>query len=159
MTPTNHDLRQVDSFAISRRGSVLLVDEDRADLCYYGEILEAFGCRVPRCVSYEEGVGLLDSAAFDLIVVSQGSPSFEGRSVLERANQIDRGLPVLVVARCLDMPCYLEAMQLGAVDYLAEPVTVQELGRAVDAHLRLRTSPKGDGLRVSSRQDGRSLSV
>jgi len=60
--------------------------------------------------------------------------------VLERANQIDRHLPVLVVARCLDMQCYLEAMQLGAVDYLAEPVSVQELGRAVETHLWLRAA-------------------
>ena len=48
--------------------------------------------------------------------------------------EIDHQLPVLVVARCLDMGCYLEAMQLGAVDYLAEPVTASEIGRVLGNH-------------------------
>ena len=33
--------------------------------------------------------------------------------MLARALKVDRRLPVLVVARCLDMSCYLEAMQLA----------------------------------------------
>jgi FixJ family two-component response regulator len=67
-------------------------------------------------------------------MVSQGSRSFEGRCVVERAIEIDRRLPVLVVARCLDMGCYSDAMQLGAVDYLAEPVSVSEVGRVLGNH-------------------------
>lgn len=130
--------RRGNSSGIPHTGTVLLVDEDRADLHYYSVILQEYGYRVRGCTSYEEGTRLLDSEPFDFIIVSQGGPNFEGRRVLERANQIDRHLPVLVLARCLDMPCYLDAMQLGAVDYLAEPLTVQELGRTVEAHWRLR---------------------
>ena len=69
---------------------------------------------------------------FAFVMVTQGTPNFEGRCVLERAVEIDRSLPVLVVARCLDMNCYLEAMQLGAVDYLVEPLTVLEIGRVLE---------------------------
>jgi len=42
--------------------------------------------------------------------------------------------PVVVMARCLDMTCYLEAMQLGAADYLAEPVTFSEMERVLRNH-------------------------
>lgn len=122
----------------SNRGTVLLVNEDLARLHYFSVMLGSFGCQVQTCGSYEEGARMLDGGAFDLIVVGQGSHEFEGRCVLERAVQIDRRLRVLVVARCLDMPCYLEAMQLGAVDYLAEPLSVQELARVVATHLRPR---------------------
>jgi DNA-binding NtrC family response regulator len=76
----------------------------------------------------------LGSEVFDFVMVSQGSRNFEGRCVVERATEIDRRVPVLVVARCLDMGCYLEAMQLGAVDYLAEPVTVSEIRRVLRNH-------------------------
>ncbi len=131
-----HDRAQgKNSSPVPRKGTVLLVDEDREDLHYYSVILQEFGYQVRGCESYEEGSRLLGSERFDFIIVSQGSPNFEGRSVLKRANQIDRQLPVVVVARNLDMPCYLEAMQLGAVDYLAEPVSVPELGRAVETHM------------------------
>jgi response regulator of citrate/malate metabolism len=59
--------------------------------------------------------------------------------VLKRATETNRSLPVLVVARCLDMGCYLEAMQLGAVDYLVEPLTVSEIGRVLENHPRVQS--------------------
>jgi FixJ family two-component response regulator len=67
-------------------------------------------------------------------MVSQGTPNFEGSCVVKRATEINRSLPVLVVARCVDMGCYLEAMQLGAVDYLVEPLTVLEVVRVLENH-------------------------
>ncbi len=59
----------------------------------------------------------LESRAFEFIIVGQGSRFFEGRCVVERASKINLRLPVVVIARQLKMECYLEAMQLGAVDY------------------------------------------
>jgi DNA-binding NtrC family response regulator len=131
---------QESNFAISPARAVLLVNKDRDDLHYYSTILQRYGFHVWGCESYEEGTRLLDSVCFDFIIVSQGGPNFEGRCIVECANQIDRRMPVLVMARSLEMPCYLEAMQLGAVDYLAEPVSLQELGRTVETHLRPRVS-------------------
>jgi DNA-binding NtrC family response regulator len=117
-----------------RKGKALLVVEEPEALDYYCSLLEGWGYQVRCCHSYEEGMSCLGSEVFDFVMVSQGSRNFEGRCVVERATEIDRHLPVLVVARCLDMGCYLEAMQLGAVDYLAEPVTVSEIGRVLGNH-------------------------
>jgi CheY-like chemotaxis protein len=55
--------------------------------------------------------------------------------VVERAIKSNRRLPVLVVARQLEMQCYLEAMQLGAVDYVAEPSVGAEIARVLHNHL------------------------
>ena len=121
--------------AVPPKATVLLVDQDREDLHYCGVMIRELGYRVRGCESYEEGADVLGSEAFDLIVVSQGSPNFEGRAVLKRAIEVDRRLPVLVVARCLDMGCYLEAMHVGAVDYLVEPLTMSEIGRVLENHL------------------------
>ena len=122
-----------------RRGKALLVVEDPGDLHYYCNILEGCQYQVRVCHSYEEGVCCLGSEVFDFVMVSQGSRNFEGRCVVERATEIDRRLPVLVVARCLDMGCYMEAMQLGAVDYLAEPVALSEIGRVLGTHPPIRS--------------------
>ncbi len=131
-----NSLGRENSFAGHSKGLVLLVDEDREDLKYYRTILQAQGYMIRGCDSYEEATHLLGSERFDLVIVSQGGPNFEGRRVLEWASQSDRHLPLLVVARCLDMPCYLEAMQLGAADYIAWPVSMEQLGWAVETHLR-----------------------
>ena len=116
------------------RGKALLVEEDPGNLRYYSNILEGYGYRVRACNSYREGVVCLTGEIFDFVMVSQGTPKFEGICVLKRATEINRSLPVLVVARCLDMGCYLEAMQLGAVDYLVEPLTVSVLGEVLQNH-------------------------
>lgn len=115
------------------KGGVLVVDEDRGDLAYYRSILQRAGWTVVTSSSYLEALDYLKSESFDLLVLSQGSCSFEGRLVLERALMMDRKRPVLVVARSLDMGCYLEAMRLGAADYLEGPVPETELIRATEA--------------------------
>jgi DNA-binding NtrC family response regulator len=73
----------------------------------------------------------LESGTFDIIVVGQGSRDLEGRCVLEGATAFNRRLPVVVAARHLEMGCYLEAMQLGAVDYLAGAFGSAEIARVI----------------------------
>ena len=107
-----------------------LVVDDRPDgLEYYAAMLEGYGYQVRRCGAYGEGVRCLGNDTFDFVIVNQGTPKFEGSCVLKRAVEIDRSLPVVVVARCLDMGSYVEAMQLGATDYFVEPLTAWEVGR------------------------------
>ena len=114
---------------------VLLVDEEAGDLRTLRLILEGQGFEVFTCTTYEAGIQCLNAEPFDFVVVSQGSQAFEGRRVLDRAIQLDRHRPVLVLTRCLDMPCYLEAMQMGAVDYLEKPIPPADILRFVRAHV------------------------
>jgi DNA-binding response OmpR family regulator len=99
-------------------------------------MLQEQGFSVRGCSSYEEGIRYLDSEAFEFVIVSQGGPGFEGGSVVEHAMQVGLRLPVLVLTRFHDMPCYLEAMHRGAVDYLEEPLSGPELSRVIETHRR-----------------------
>ncbi|TAM84697.1 MAG: response regulator [Acidobacteria bacterium] len=130
--------KQSDQCRTASRGNVLVIDEDPADLVYYRTVLQRAGCAVVTCNSYNEALDCLEAEPFDLIVLSQGSSAFEGRGVLEKAVATDRDRQVLVVAHVLNMSCYLEAMQLGARDYLEEPVLEQEMVRAVETCLTSR---------------------
>jgi len=123
---------------LASKGSVLVVDEDPADLVYYRTVLQRAGCAVVTCNSYDEALDCLGSEHFDLVVLSQGSSAFEGRRVLEKAMAMDRAGQVIVVARVLNMSCYLEAMQLGARDYLEEPVPEQDMIRSAETRLTSR---------------------
>lgn len=130
----NHRGRERVPSASRRR--VLVVDEDSNDLQYYAAILQQQGYEVRTCNTYLEGDECLRCGPYDIIIVSQGSHAFEGRSLLERVLAIDRRTPVLVLTRCVDMDCYLEAMQMGAVDYLEKPLTPAELAHVIETHLR-----------------------
>ena len=121
----------------------LLVDEDHDDLEYYRALLEEQGYSVCALDSYEGGARSLESASFDFILVGQGTSSFEGRFVVERALSLEQRRPVVILSRCLDMDCYLEAMQLGAADYLEKPVDPAELARVISTHWRPTTQRAG----------------
>ena len=118
------------------RKRVLLVDEQCGELSCLTETLHEHGCEVHSCSCFADGLRQIESEFFDFIVVCQGGPQFEGKQVLERAIEIDRRTPILVVTRCLDMKCYLDAMQLGALDYVERPLVPEEIARLVETHSR-----------------------
>jgi DNA-binding NtrC family response regulator len=124
--------------------AVLLVNEDFEYLEFVRGIIQRSGHNVDACKSYKEGIRLLESGAYDLVVVGQGSRNFEGRCVLECATAFDRHLPVIVVARNVEMGCYLDAMQLGAVDYISPGLSGSEITRAVQIHTLGRKSRSGN---------------
>lgn len=128
----------VEQKRLAPKGNALVVDGDPADLVYYRTVLQRTGCTVVTCNSYDEALDCVGAEHFDLIVLSQGSSAFEGRRVLEKAMAMDRAGQVIVVARVLNMSCYLEAMQLGARDYLEEPVPEQDMIRAAETCLTSR---------------------
>jgi DNA-binding NtrC family response regulator len=131
---------------IAAKPQFLLVDEDHNDLEYYRALLEKQGYIARVSDSCESAVRSLEHESFDFILVGQGTSAFEGRCVLERALDLDRRRPVVVLSRYLDMDCYLEAMQLGAADYLEKPISPVEMARVISTHLRPKAQPAGPGL-------------
>ena len=104
-----------------RNATVLLVFEELQDLENYGSILCTLGCSLRLCSSVAEGIKAPETENFSLVIVSQGTPAFEGRQALERSILLRPNVPVLIIARALDVHCYLDAMDLGAIDYLERP--------------------------------------
>jgi two-component system response regulator (stage 0 sporulation protein F) len=117
-----------------RNPTALLVIEEPHDLETYGTFLRNRGYETLMCDSPREGMNCLAAKDVSLVIVSQGTPAFEGRPVLERALQLCPKVPVLVVARVLDIHCYLDAMDLGAFDYLEKP-DPRDLAWVVDMHV------------------------
>ena len=119
--------------------TVLVMDEDADDLRAFSSLLEQEGFDVRACGTRADALHFLESEVFDFLIVSQGGPNFEGQFVLKRAIEIDPFMPVLVLARYIHTPSYIESMQLGALDYFEKPLPPQELLRLVKSHLRCRT--------------------
>jgi DNA-binding response OmpR family regulator len=113
------------------RGKILLVDEDANDLRLYTSVLEEQGHLVDCCATYLEGAERLEHGWYDLIILSQGGRAFEGQPLLERAIELDRRRPVLVLTRCVDIRSYLDVMYLGAHDYMEKPPVPWEIIKTV----------------------------
>ena len=110
-----------------QRGRILLVDEDAGDLQLYSALLQGEGHRVDGCTTYVEGAERLERECYDLVILSQGGQTFQGGPLLERAIELDRRRPVLVLTRAVDMRSYIDVMYLGAHDYLEKPPAAWEI--------------------------------
>jgi DNA-binding NtrC family response regulator len=101
--------------------TVLLILEDVDDLRTYGTALRALGYKVLICASHSEGIKTLESESVDLVIVSQGAQAFEARRVLNHAATLYPRPCVLVVAKQMEVHWFLDALDLGAFDYLENP--------------------------------------
>lgn len=116
---------------------ILVVDQDIRDLSHHAAVFDAPGFEVYRCSSYETALRFVEKEDFDLAIVDQGSSDFEGRRVLRHLNRYDPWTPIIVVAKCKDTKCQMEAAELGAIEYLQKPVPREELIRVVEKCLRI----------------------
>jgi DNA-binding response OmpR family regulator len=105
--------------------TVLVIDEDLDEARRYCALLRDKGYEVRCTCSYAEGEACLKDRPVDFVIVSQGSRAFEGRRSVKRAVRTGRKPPVLVLARETDTSCHVEAMLLGASDYLPKSISAE----------------------------------
>lgn len=120
-----------DTFLLAPISRILLVDNDEGDLEYHARLLEGQGHHVSSARTFAEGGSLTEAEEFDIAFVSQGGPAFESRALVERLCAADLRIPAVVLAHHCDLNRYLEAMQIGALDYLEKPVAPAEMKRVL----------------------------
>jgi DNA-binding NtrC family response regulator len=120
------------------RPHILLVSEDEENLARYRRLLSGLKGEIITSGSYSDAAEILGRQAFDLVVVGQGTPAFEGCRVLQRARELHLNVPIVVISRVADMDCYIRAMELGAVDYFESVTTPRQLLGLLDVYLNLR---------------------
>jgi len=116
------------------RGRAVVVEQNRKDLQDYTGVLRRLGFEVRPFANYHEAARCLEEESVDFVFVNQGSRAFEARGVVERALARNRRTPVVVLTQSLDMSCYLEAMQLGAADYVEKPLAPPDMEHLVATH-------------------------
>ena len=113
---------------------VLLVLSQSDDLDKYGSFLREQGYATVACSSPGEGMNFLEAQTPALVIVGQDTPEFEGRLLLQHSLRRHPGVPVLVIARSMEIHCYLDAITTGAMDYLEKPAP-KDLAWLVDTKI------------------------
>src|SRR6266478_7042245 len=127
------------------RGSILLVDDEEKILKSLGRALREAGHNVVDTSSPRQAQRLLAERPFDLLVVDNVMPELSGldlvRDYVASTPEGERAQVLMMTAHAT-VESAIEAMKLGALDYLQKPFEIDELlvvvRRALD-HQRLRT--------------------
>lgn len=129
-----------EEFLLAPLRKVLIVDDEEADLEYHSQVLQGQGHDVLACQSYSHGAALAERGEFDFALVGQRTAAFQGRAVIERLRAHHPAIPFVVFAHSKQTRCYLEAMELGAVDYLEKPVHPAEMRRLLGSRVPRRVA-------------------
>ena len=130
---------------MTHRGSILLVDDEEKILKALGRALRDAGHTVTETASARHGQRLLAERTFDVLIVDNIMPELSGLDLIREfvAAVPEHERPqILMMTAHATVESAIEAMKLGALDYLQKPFEIDELlvvvRRALD-HQRLRT--------------------
>ena len=111
---------------------ILVVDDEQP----IRETLEMFlrekGYEV---VTSEEGgkaLEIVQRERPDIVILDIRLPGMDGLEVLQRIKEITEGIPVIMITAYHDMETTIQAMKLGAYEYIHKPIDVDELEIAID---------------------------
>lgn len=110
--------------------TILVVEDDTPLRKRIGARLEALGAEVTLSDSLASAQAALEQRAFDFVFLDVNLPDGLGTELL-RGNKLPRSTGVVVITAQGGVPGAVEAMRLGAVDYLVKPFDISELGIAI----------------------------
>jgi DNA-binding NtrC family response regulator len=110
-----------------KRKSLLLVDDEKLILHSLSRELESDVLEVSRAAKGEEAVEMMAGKHFDIIVTDLLMPGLDGFQVLKEGKKKDPGTMVIILTGYGDMESAVDALRLGADDFLQKPCDSEEL--------------------------------
>ncbi len=127
------------------KARILIVDDEDSPRESLRYILKDRYEVVPK----ENGASALEAARhegpFDLVTLDVKMPGMSGLEVLSQLREIIPHTPVVMITAITDAKPAVEAMKLGAADYLSKPFDVEEIRLVVERLLRKRQEEAGTG--------------
>ncbi len=107
--------------------NMLVIDDDETVRDVLRTVLSGQGFRVTLSNSGEEGIECLKSERFDLVLTDLVMPGAGGMDVLKEAASSKSPCPVIVMTAFGTVQTAVEAMRIGAFDYITKPFNIDEL--------------------------------
>jgi len=111
----------------NHRFHILLI-EDEADVREsYLDMLDFFGYQVTPAANGKEGLELLTSQEFDVVITDLNMPVMNGMELLKRMRELQISTEVIVITGFATIENAISAMKQGAFDYITKPVSVDHV--------------------------------
>jgi len=119
--------KEEEGVMMKERVRILLVDDDSLVLRGFEEILEREGFDVVPIDNGQEALRFLETAKFDLILTDLVMRDVHGLVILRKAQECQPDAVVIVITGFASIGSAIEALRLGAYDYLMKPCEDSEL--------------------------------
>ncbi|MFZ5587500.1 MAG: sigma-54-dependent transcriptional regulator [Thermodesulfobacteriota bacterium] len=117
---------------------ILVVDDEKNYLVVLDALLSEAGYEVMAAAGGARALAMLEDEEPDLMVTDMRMPRMSGLELIAAVKERYPDLPVIVMTAYGTVENAVEAMKLGAVDYIMKPFENQELLLTIDKALKLR---------------------
>lgn len=124
--------------------TILVADDEKSIRLTIQQALSTQGYKVNTAVDGRTALEQLKTDSIDLLLLDIQMPGMDGVEVLKLAMSQQPSLKVIMVSAHGSIDSAVDAMKLGAVDYLQKPFTPSELREAVDRVLNREAMPADD---------------
>jgi two-component system response regulator (stage 0 sporulation protein F) len=124
--------------SIVQTASILVVDDEENAREGLSKILSKEGYKVETAANGKEAIDSLKRQRYDLVITDMRMPLMDGFEVLREIKKMDENIGVIMITAYGEVESYLEAMNMGAFEYINKPVRVNELKRVIAKVLEAR---------------------
>ena len=118
------------------RNKILIVDDEPNVCNFLSEFLDYKGFESTITLSGKEALNQLESEDFDLVLLDLIMPEMNGFEVLERINQMDNKVPVIILTGVRDQNVANDSMEMGAVDFISKPIDLERLEQSIIVNIK-----------------------
>jgi two-component system, LuxR family, response regulator FixJ len=106
---------------------ILIIDDDRAVCSSLSSVLATYGFESISFTSAKAALEMLPQLRFDCLLLDVRMPDLDGLSVLKILQSAGDLPPVIMITGHADVPMAVQAMKLGAADFIEKPVDDEQL--------------------------------
>jgi diguanylate cyclase (GGDEF)-like protein len=111
----------------SKRGSILVVDDDMLILDSLNKGLSLIGYHCSTAVSAAKALEQLQKEAFDIMIIDIVLPDMRGLELTAKVKKIKSDMAIIIMTGIIDEFSYEDAIEAGASDFIKKPFHVKEL--------------------------------
>ena len=140
--------------------SILVIDDNEDIRSLLGDFLGAGGFEVTEAKDGESGMEMLRRQKFDLYLVDLVMPGKGGFDVLREVKELSIDTPAIVITGNGSIESAVDAMRLGAFDYIEKPFNLEALRITIDralSHKRLEKENANLKRQLSDKYDFRNF--
>jgi len=119
-------------------GTLLLVDDDRQVLASMADWLREMGYAVDTATNLAEGTASVDRKPYDLVLVDIRLGDGDGFDLLAHCRKVRPAAAVIMITGYGTVEAAVEAIRLGAFDFLTKPLIDEELLMALERAMNQR---------------------